>query len=105
MAAPASPVADVQATIVLSPPSHAAASDSGIAPEPVSRRVAPKRFPREDWLTHTPRSVATAAVSCPSPSVTSRPTVVPVRPETRVWGRCRAPRDVSVTAWALLQQS
>ncbi len=103
-AAPATPVAAVQATIVLSPPSHAAASVSGIWPARVSRCWPPKRLALADCTTHTPCSVATAASIWPFLSVTRRPRVAPARPPTSVRARATRPPALTCTAWALLQQ-
>ena len=101
---PATPLAPVQATIVFWAPSQTASSVSGIRPPRVSRCWAPKRLALADWMTQTPRSVATAASMDPFFSVSSRACVAPASPETSARGRATAPPALTWTAWALLQQ-
>src|SRR5215471_10251879 len=102
---PGGPLAAVQATTELSPPSQAALIDTGDWLAEVSRRLAANRPALFDCVVHTPRSVAIAASMRPSPSVTSRPSVAPVSPLMIGCGRCATPRAVIRTAAALLQQS
>ena len=74
---------------MLSPPSQAASSDSGIWPPRVSRCWAPNRSALADWTTHTPRSVATAASMPPFVERQQPALGAPARPPTSVRGACR----------------